>query len=117
MVDSRLSDLVEGFRGGTVDRRNFIVRATALGLSASAIGGVLRASAQDASPAAEASGELSPATIGMEGVEHSTDTSKGTINLYSSFPLSASYEQIGGDSVAAIELRSSFGAVPQVGLP
>lgn len=106
MVDRRISDLVDGFKGGKVDRRNFIVRATALGLSASAIGGVLRAAAQDSSPAASPAagdGELSPATLGSADVEHITDTSQGTINLYSSFPLSASYEQIGGDSVAAIE--------------
>lgn len=104
MVDSRLSDLVEGFRSGTVDRRNFIIRATALGLSASTIGGVMRASAQDSSPEAAAGGELTPDTIGMEGIEHSTDTSKGTINLYSSWPMSAASEQIGGDSAAAVQL-------------
>jgi branched-chain amino acid transport system substrate-binding protein len=106
MVDRRLSDLVEGFKTGTVDRRNFIIRATALGLSAPAIGGVLRASAQDSTPdaAAEAGGELSPENIGMEGVEHSTDTSKGTINLYSSWPMSAASEQIGGDSAASVQL-------------
>jgi branched-chain amino acid transport system substrate-binding protein len=104
MSDRRLSDLVDGFRSGTVDRRNFVIRATALGLSASTIGGVMRAVAQDASPEADTSGELSPENIGVEGIEHSTDTSKGTINLYSSWPMSAASEQIGGDSAAAVQL-------------
>jgi branched-chain amino acid transport system substrate-binding protein len=103
MVDSRISDLVHGFKSGTVDRRNFVIRATALGLSASTIGSVMRVVAQDASPAADA-GELSPATIGMPDIEHITDTSKGTINLYSSWPMSAASEQIGGDSAAAVQL-------------
>lgn len=105
MVDRRLSDLVEGFKSGTVDRRNFVIRATALGLSASTIGSVMRVVAQgtpEASPMA--GGELSPDTIGMEGIEHSTDTSKGTINLYSSWPMSAASEQIGGDSAASVQL-------------
>lgn len=103
MVDRRLSELVEGFMSGTVDRRNFIVRATALGLSPFAVGGVLRAAAQDATPDA-ASAELSPATVGSPDVEHITDTSKGTINLYSSWPMSGASEQIGGDTAAAVEL-------------
>lgn len=105
MVDRRLSDLVEGFKSGTVDRRNFIIRATALGLSASTIGSVMRVAAQDATPAAEGDvSALSPENIGMEGIEHTTDTSKGTINLYSSWPMSAASEQIGGDSAAAVQL-------------
>lgn len=104
MEDRRLSRLIRDLQAGKVDRRNFVVRATALGMSPFAIGGALRAAAQDASPAAAGSdGELSPATLGQADVEHSSDTSKGTINLYSSFPLSASYEQIGGDSVNAIQ--------------
>ncbi|HLU36264.1 MAG TPA: branched-chain amino acid ABC transporter substrate-binding protein [Thermomicrobiales bacterium] len=104
MGDRRLSDLIEGFRTGRVDRRNFVIRATALGLSASTIGGVMRAAAQDASPDAAAGGELSPETIGMEGIPHSTDTSKGTINLYSSWPMSGASEQIGGDCAASVQL-------------
>ncbi len=43
------------------------------------------------------------ANLGVEGVEHITDTSKGTINVYSSWPLSGASEQIGGDSVAAVQ--------------
>jgi branched-chain amino acid transport system substrate-binding protein len=103
MGDRRLTDLIEGFKSGRVDRRNFVIRATALGLSASAIGGVMRAAAQDSSPEA-ASGDLTPETVGVEGISHSTDTSKGTINLYSSWPMSGASEQIGGDSAAAVQL-------------
>jgi branched-chain amino acid transport system substrate-binding protein len=40
----------------------------------------------------------------MEGIPHATDTSKGTINLYSSWPMSAASEQIGGDSAASVQL-------------
>src|SRR5690606_20157499 len=104
MGDRRLSDLIEGFRTGRVDRRNFVIRATALGLSASTIGGVMRAAAQDASPDAAAGGELSPETIGMEGIPHSTDTSKGTINLYSSWPMSGATTSTGGDCAASVQL-------------
>ncbi|HWV24789.1 MAG TPA: branched-chain amino acid ABC transporter substrate-binding protein [Thermomicrobiales bacterium] len=102
MVDSRFEKLVDQMREGTIDRRNFIVRATALGIGASAILRAIPAMAQDASP--EAGSELSPDNIGTEGIEHSTDTSKGTINLYSSWPMSGASEQIGGDSAEAIRL-------------
>lgn len=102
MVDSRIEGLLKDFKAGKVDRRNFIVRAVALGLSTTAIGGVMKAAAQDATP--DGGGDLTPETIGMEGIEHSTDTSKGTINLYSSWPMSAASEQIGGDSAAAVQL-------------
>lgn len=105
MVDSRIENLVSAFRAGRINRRSFIVRAAAAGLSASAIGSVVNAAAQDASPAASpAGGELGPGTIGMLDVEHITSTDKGTIRLYSSWPMSASYEQIGGDSSEAVRL-------------
>lgn len=106
MVDSRYEHLVQQLRDGKVDRRNFIVRAAALGLGASSIGGALKVAAQDASPeASPAGGEaaLGPGSFGRTDVEHSDDTSKGTINLYSSWPMSASYEQLGGDAVASVE--------------
>ena len=57
------------------------------------------ASAQDASPAA---GAIGPETLGVPGVPHSTDTSKGNINIYSSWPMTGSSEQIGGDGVASV---------------
>lgn len=108
MVDSRFTTLVDEMRSGTIDRRTFMVRATALGISASALMKVMPAIAQDGTPAASpeggGAGELTPENLGMEGVEHSTDTSKGTINLYSSWPMSGASEQIGGDSAEAIRL-------------
>src|SRR5699024_7968778 len=101
MVDSRIEGLLSDFRAGKVDRRNFIVRAVALGLSASAIGTHMRAFAQDASPEAN---ELGPGTIGRLDVEHIESTDAGMIKLYSSWPMSAASEQIGGDSAEAVRL-------------
>ena len=98
-MDRRFVDLVDDLKRGGIDRRTFIVRAVALGASAFAIGAGLRSAglvaAQDAS-------ELSPATIGVPGVEHVTGTDKGTINLYSSWPMTGASEQIGGDSVESV---------------
>lgn len=104
MADHRFEKLVDDMRAGSIDRRTFVVRAFALGISASAAGAVLAqtAGAQDASPAAEA-GALGPDTLGVQGVAHSTDTSKGSINIYSSWPMSGSSEQIGGDGEAAVQ--------------
>lgn len=108
MVDSRIENLLSEFRSGNIDRRSFVMRAMALGLSASAIGSYSRAAAQDATPGAspEASpaGALGPDTVGMIDVEHITTTDKGTIKLYSSWPMSAAYEQIGGDSAESVKL-------------
>jgi branched-chain amino acid transport system substrate-binding protein len=64
----------------------------------------LQASAQESTPAAEGgSDELVPENLGMSGIAHSTDTSKGEIKLYSSWPMSGASEQIGGDSAAAVQ--------------
>lgn len=104
MVDSRIDALVSDFRAGKVDRRNFIVRAFALGVTSTAIGGHLRAAAQDASPEASPAGSLGPGTIGRLDVEHIETTDAGVIRLYSSWPMSAAYEQIGGDSAEAVKL-------------
>lgn len=103
MVDPRFDTLVEQVRTGAIDRRTFLARSFAIGISAGVAGSVLATtvSAQDASPAA--AGGLTPENLGVEGVEHITDTSKGTINIYSSWPLSGASEQIGGDSVAAVQ--------------
>lgn len=119
-MDARFNDLVEQLRADKIDRRTFAVRAAALGVSAFGIGAALRASgaaAQDASPVASpgASPAASPgatpgatpataAEIGQQGIPHSTDTSKGTINLYSSWPLTGASEQIGGDSAESVRL-------------
>ena len=50
MVDPRFESLVEQVRTGSIDRRTFMVRAVALGVSATAIGAILSspAGAQDA---------------------------------------------------------------------
>lgn len=100
MVDSRIEGLLSDFKAGKVDRRNFVVRAVALGLTTTAIGGHIRAAAQDATPEAG----LGPATIGQADVEHIETTDKGTIKIYSSWPMSAAYEQIGGDSSESVRL-------------
>ena len=106
MVDSRIDGLISDFKAGKVDRRNFVVRAVALGLSASAIGTHMRAAAQDSTPEASPSGgtELGPGTIGRLDVEHIESTDAGMIKLYSSWPMSAASEQIGGDSAEAVRL-------------
>lgn len=101
MVDSRIENLLSDFKAGKVDRRSFMMRAFALGVSASAIGTHMRAFAQDASPE---SSELGPGTIGRLDVEHNESTDGGVIKLYSSWPMSAAYEQIGGDSAEAVRL-------------
>lgn len=103
MTHPRFDNLVEQVRTGAIDRRTFLARSFALGISAGVASSVLASTvaAQDASPAA---GGLSPENLGVQGVEHSTDTSKGTINIYSSWPLSGASEQIGGDSVAAVQM-------------
>lgn len=121
-MDPRFNQLVEQLRDRRIDRRTFVVRAAALGASAMAIGaGLARAgavAAQDASPASSPGAspmaspgaspavatELSPATLGVPGVEHITSTDQGTINLYSSWPLTGDSEQIGGDSAEAVRL-------------
>lgn len=100
MSDSRFETLVEQVRAGSIDRRTFMVRAFALGISAAAAGSVLAS----AVGAQEASGGLTPENLGVAGVAHSTDTSKGTINIYSSWPMSGASEQIGGDSQAAVQM-------------
>lgn len=102
MADPRFEALVNQVRTGSLDRRSFMVRAVALGVSAATIGAVLSNSAlaQDASPEA---GVLGPDTLGAPGVTHITDTSKGTIKLYSSWPMSGASEQIGADSEAAVQ--------------
>lgn len=104
MVNSRIENLVSDLRAGSIDRRTFMVRAFALGFTATAVSKHLNASAQDASPEASPAGALGPETIGVADIEHITTTDKGTIKLYSSWPLSAAYEQIGGDFSESVRL-------------
>jgi branched-chain amino acid transport system substrate-binding protein len=80
-----------------------MVRAAALGVGiATAQFAIWDVAAQDASPAAEGAASLTPENLGVEGIAHVTDTSKGVINLYSSWPMTGASEQIGGDSAAAV---------------
>ncbi|MEJ7763343.1 MAG: branched-chain amino acid ABC transporter substrate-binding protein [Thermomicrobiales bacterium] len=126
-MDRRINGLIADLQHGRIDRRTFMVRASALGMSAFAAGAALRAagaSAQDASPGASpaaspgaspvaspgasptAGGDvatsLTPEGLGSPGVEHNTDTNGGIIKLYSSWPLTGASEQIGGDSAESV---------------
>ena len=101
-----IGDLVTQLKQGTITRRQFARRTAAIGLSASLVAQALRSApafAQDSTPAAGGTA----ADIGQAGIEHVSDTSKGTINLYSSWPLTGSSEQIGGDAVEAVKLAIS----------
>lgn len=104
MTDARYSALVDKLRSGEIDRRTFMVRAAALGVGmATAQIAIWDVAAQESSSETDAAASLTPENLGVPGIEHSTDTSKGTINLYSSWPMTGASEQIGGDSAAAIE--------------
>jgi branched-chain amino acid transport system substrate-binding protein len=108
MAREWIGDLVAQFQTGKIDRREFVQRAGALGLSAGLIGqavAVQTARAQDATPPGGSG------SIGMANVEHITDTSKGTIKFYSSWPMIAASEQIGGDSREAVVMAlEDFGS-------
>jgi branched-chain amino acid transport system substrate-binding protein len=107
MAREWIGELIAQFHKGTIDRREFVRRAGALGLSAGLIGQVVAvrgAGAQDATPVAGGS-------IGVPGVAHITDTSKGKIKIYSSWPMIADSEQIGGDSREAVAMAlEDFGS-------
>lgn len=111
MAESRFDFLVQQFRNGTIDRRTFLARATMLGVGAGVALRSMGVAAQDASPEASpgaspvaSSGGLTPENLGVAGVAHITDKSKGTINLYSSWPMTGASEQLGGDSAEAVKL-------------
>jgi branched-chain amino acid transport system substrate-binding protein len=110
MAKESIPDLIAQLHNRRISRREFARRAAAAGLTAGLISQVVsrhsEVAAQDASPAAGGSST----SIGEPGHQHVTDTSKGTIKLYSSWPLTGSYEQIGGDAVEAVKLCiSDFG--------
>jgi branched-chain amino acid transport system substrate-binding protein len=103
-----IGDLVAQLRGGAISRRDFAKRAAAIGISATLINQAINAAAQDATPAAIGD---KASDIGQQDIEHVTDTSQGTIKLYSSWPLTGSSEQIGGDAVQAVKLAlEDFGS-------
>src|SRR5687767_13508619 len=103
MARESIPDLIAKLHLGRIDRREFMKRAGAAGLSAALIGQVIgrhEAAAQDGTPGAGASAT----SIGAPGHQHITDTSKGTIKLFSSWPLTGTYDRIGGDAVEAVKL-------------
>lgn len=113
MSQDRFEHLISLVRDGSIDRRSFIVRAAALGVSTAVASQALwaaTAAAQDSSPAASPSGgsDLTPENLGVAGVEHSTDTSAGTINLYSSWPMTGASTDLGGDSAEAVRFASEI---------
>src|SRR3954470_17022361 len=104
-MNSRFEHLVDQLRRGKIDRRTFMVRAFAAGATGSAVLASLSrfdlASAQDEKAT----------SIGNPDIAHITTTDKGSITLYSSWPLTGAYEQFGCDGVQAIKLAlSDFGS-------
>lgn len=109
MARDSIAGLIAQLYGSKISRREFGKRAAAAGLSASLIGQALAVHATRAqSPEA---GEVPAATtIGDQNYVPSTDTSKGTIKIYSSWPLTGSMEGIGGDAVEAAKMAfADFG--------
>lgn len=103
MAREWIGNLIAELHAQKIDRREFAQRAGALGLSATLIGQVLRAApagAQDATPEA---GDLSE-TVGNPDVEHLTGTESGTVNFYSSWPMTGASEQLGGDMVTSLQM-------------
>lgn len=99
MARESVAGLVAQLYGAKISRREFGKRAAAMGLSAGLVGQVLSVHA------AKAQDEMPESTqIGMPDVGHTSDTSKGTIKLYSSWPYSGAMERIGGHAVAASEM-------------
>jgi branched-chain amino acid transport system substrate-binding protein len=99
MARTSIPALIAQLYLGKLDRREFLAKAGAAGLSAAlatqVVGRFDRVSAQDAPLAT---------TIGAPGHTHTADTSKGVIRLYSSWPLTGSYDLIGNDAVAAVQM-------------
>jgi hypothetical protein len=99
-MDSRLKfeRLLDQLQRGRIDRRTFMVRAFALGVTGSAVASGLSrvglAAAQDESAT----------SIGNSAIKHITTTDKGVIRLYSSWPLSGDIDQTGGFEVLEIKL-------------
>lgn len=103
MAKDSIAELVAQLYGAKISRRDFGKRAAVAGLSASLIGQALAVHATRAqSPEA---GEMPASTmIGEPGFIPSTDTSKGTIKIYSSWPLTGTMEGTGGDAVVAAQM-------------
>jgi branched-chain amino acid transport system substrate-binding protein len=108
-MDHRFEKLLDQLKRGKIDRRNFMLRAFALGVSTSAIYSALRsgsAAAQDATPAAAGGA----ASIGNPDIPHVEGTDKGLIKIYSSWPSTGAMEGIGTDALEAAKLAfADFG--------
>lgn len=103
MARESIADLIAKLHLGKLDRREFVKRATAAGLSATLAGqAVARFSEVEAQSATPTLPESTK--IGVPGIAHTTDTNKGTIKIYSSWPLTGSMADIGGDAVKAVQL-------------
>ncbi|MBA2598903.1 MAG: branched-chain amino acid ABC transporter substrate-binding protein [Chloroflexia bacterium] len=100
----KFEKLLDQLQRGAIDRRTFMVRAFALGVTGSAVASGLSrvglAAAQDESAT----------SIGNPDIEHITTTDKGVIRIYSSWPLTGAMDQTGGDAVEAVRMAlSDFG--------
>lgn len=100
MARDYVVDLMARLHTGKISRRDFAKRAAAAGLSAGLIGQALRV----ASVRAQDATGTKASDIGLANVEHMTDTSKGTIKFYSSWPTTGQMKGTGGDAVVAVEL-------------
>jgi branched-chain amino acid transport system substrate-binding protein len=100
-MNRRFEHLVDQLQRGKIDRRTFMVRAFALGVSGTAV-----FSALSRVGLVEAQGEKAT-DIGNPDIPHITTTDKGTIKLYSSWPFTGVMEAIGADAVEATKLALS----------
>src|ERR671916_913447 len=103
-MTSRFEKLMDQLQRGTIDRRTFIVRAIALGMTASAVTSALSGGRSVAAQ------EGSAASIGNPDIPHVEGTDKGLIKIYSSWPRTGSMEGIGVDAYEAAKLAfADFG--------
>ena len=96
MAQESIAGLIAQLYSTKLDRREFGKRAAAAGLSVGLIGQVLNVHATRAQDAMPESTQ-----IGNPDVGHTTDTSKGTIKIYSSWPFTGSMERVGGHAIEA----------------
>jgi branched-chain amino acid transport system substrate-binding protein len=99
MARDSIAGLMAQLYASKISRREFGKRAAAAGLSASLIGQALNVHAartQDSLPEST--------KIGDPNYVHSTDTSKGKIKIYSSWPFTGAMERIGSHAVAAAHM-------------
>ena len=73
MADAMFRELIRKMRGGRISRRQFIQRASALGLSATAISSALRANPSRAQGATEVTFWTEHSEPYLTGLQHITD--------------------------------------------